>query len=349
MQIDIKNQKIILDVDTGVDDALAILLLAKIIPEQILGITTCGGNVELNQVNKNTLGVLSLQEKLIKVYVGSSKTIENREFNFAKDYHGENGLCGIEYKTNQKPEIISACDFIISSAETYPNNLTLINIGPVTNLAKSLMKRPEIASKINQVVMMGGAVEVEGNETDFAEFNFYQDPEAVKIVFEKIKNIYLVPLDVTGKCLIKKEDLAEFNSKSRVGKFVIKLINNWYKFFGDYKNRFFELYDPLVASAILGDFLEFSKEKLDIETKGNKRGGLIKGEGREISYASKVKSREFINFFKTMINDDQEKPPETSSVKKQEKFWCSFVFILWLLVIWFLVTNTIGCLTMGPL
>lgn len=297
MQIDIKSQKVILDVDTGVDDALAILLLTKIIPNQILGITTCGGNVEIDQVIKNTLSVLTLQNQFIKVYSGASANYNNEKYHFAKDYHGENGLCGIEYKTNQKHETVSACDFIISSVEKYPNNLTLINIASATNLAQALIKRPDIAGKINQVIMMGGAVNVPGNETDFAEFNFYQDPEAVKIVFEKIKNIYLVPLDVTGKCLIEKENLTEFNSERKVGQFVIKLINNWYNIFGDPKNRFFELYDPLAVSAILGDFLEFSEEKLDIETIGNKKGGLIKGDGREIFYASKVNSREFIKFF----------------------------------------------------
>jgi|GEM_PF-249701 len=307
MKIDATNQKIILDVDTGVDDALAILLLLRLIPEQILGICTVGGNVEVEKTTKNTLSVLSLQDKNIKVYQGASLNISNKSFRYAKSYHGENGLCGIELKNNQKVSAILAEDFIIDSCEKCAGNITLIVVGAPTNLAKALTKKPNISGKINQVIMMGGAVEVKGNATLFAEFNFYQDPEAVKIVLSKIKDVYIVPLDVTGKCLVKKENLVELSSHGKVGNFTLDLIKKWYKIFGDSKNRFFELYDPLAVSAILGDFLDFKTVKVNVAIEGGKEGGLVKGTDFEIQYAYKVRAEKFMQFFYDTINSFKDK------------------------------------------
>lgn len=307
MQIDIENQKVILDVDTGVDDAFSILLLAKLIPDQIIGITTCAGNVPIENTTRNTLSVLSLQNKKIPVYQGSTQRFNNEDFTYAKAYHGENGLCGIEYKTNQEIEELSAVDFIIESAHKYAGSLTIYLVAPSTNLAKALVKDPTIASKIKQIVVMGGAVEVKGNATAFAEFNFFQDPEAAKIVLTSIEKIYIIPLDVTGKCLIKLEDLVNFAGNSRVIKFSLDLINKWYEVFGLPKNRFFELYDPLAVSATLGDFLDFKKVRVELEVEGEKRGGLVAGDSFEINYAYKVDAPKFMKFFYETMSSYRDK------------------------------------------
>jgi len=307
MQIDIENQKVILDVDTGVDDAFSILLLAKLIPDQIIGITTCAGNVPIFNTTKNTLSVLSLQNKEIPVYRGADKRLNGEDFTYAKAYHGENGLCGLEYETNQEVKSLSAVDFIIESAHKYAGSLTLYMVAPSTNLAQALMKDPSIAGKINQIIVMGGAVEVKGNATAFAEFNFFQDPEAAKIVLTSIKEIHIIPLDVTGKCLIKQEDLINFAGNSKVVKFSLALINKWYEVFGLPKNRFFELYDPLAVSATLGDFLDFKKVKVELEVEGEKRGGLVEGESFEINYAYRVDAPKFMKFFYETINSFRDK------------------------------------------
>jgi len=146
---------------------------------------------------------------------------------------------------------------------------------------------------------MGGAVNVPGNQTQYAEFNFFQDPEAVKIIFEKIKNVFIVPLDVTNQCIIEKSDIKKFK-QNKINNFVVKAINNWYGFFGNPKKRKFELYDPLAVSAILGNFLEFKKIKADIDLQ-NKRGAIIRG-NYLINYAYKVKADKFKKFFIKSLN-----------------------------------------------
>jgi inosine-uridine nucleoside N-ribohydrolase len=302
MKINTSNQKIIIDVDTGVDDSLAIILLIKKISKRIIGITTTGGNIELKNVVNNTLGILTLLDSNIRVYQGSNKNIDNEKFTYAKKYHGENGLCNIKLPTNRKVEKVSAVEFIVQSLEKYENKITIICIGPMTNLAKAINKKPKIADKLDKVIIMGGAVNVAGNETEYAEFNFSQDPTAVKIVFDKIKNIYLVPLDATGNCIIKSDDIDKISNSDKTGKFVIKLIKNWYETFGLANNRFFELYDPLTVATILGDFVEFKKDKINIETLGRVRGKITSGIGREMFYAYKTNDKKILIYFYDILN-----------------------------------------------
>mgnify|MGYP001563849589 CR=1 FL=1 len=115
----LKDKKIIINVDTGIDDALAIILLCRYFPNNILGISTCGGNVDLDLVTENSLAILSLLGLSVPVYSGSKKTVDEKEYISAFDYHGNNGICNIEINTNKKEEPMEAKEFIIESSKKY--------------------------------------------------------------------------------------------------------------------------------------------------------------------------------------------------------------------------------------
>lgn len=296
----LENKKILLDVDTGIDDALAIILAYHSLANDIIGIATCGGNVGIDMTTKNTLGIISLLESKISVYKGSSKPLKKNTYINASDYHGKNGLCNVNLPINNIVENTGAVEFIIQSVKQYKKNLTIISLAPPTNIAQAILKNPKITKYIDQIYLMGGAVNVSGNQTQYAEFNFFQDPEAVQIIFKKIKNVFIVPLDVTNRCLIEKSDIKELK-QNKINNFVTKAINNWYGFFGNPKKRKFELYDPLAVSVVLGDFLNFKKIKADVDLE-NKRGTITKG-NYTIRYAYEVKSDKFKKFFIKSLND----------------------------------------------
>ncbi len=200
-------RKIIIDTDPGQDDAVAILL-ALASPEEIdvLGITAVAGNVPLSLTQKNARIVCELAGKPdTKVFAGCDTPIA-RKLVTAEHVHGKTGLDG---PTLPDPEMEladgHAVDFIIDTLRAEPEGtVTLCPLGPLTNIATALTKAPDIASRIQEIVLMGGAYFEVGNITPTAEFNIYVDPEAAKIVFACGAPITVMPLDVTHKALVTK-------------------------------------------------------------------------------------------------------------------------------------------------
>ncbi len=286
-------KKLIIDVDTGADDALAILYLIKKIPEKILGITVCAGNTTLENSVKNTLKTLEIAGTNIPVYVGERKNSLGDSFIHAEDYHGKNGLMNIPNKTSLKPQVSSAVDFILENARKYKKDLAVVCLAPPTNIAKAIQKNRVAMSKVGTIVIMGGALKVDGNQTEFAEFNFYQDTNAVSQILKNQKNIFIVPLDVTNKCTISEKEIAQIKTTdSPISIFSKQIILNWYEIFGRKNKREFEFYDPLAATALTDNFLEFEKLGLDIVTRGTKVGSLTGGKNM-INLAKKVNANKF--------------------------------------------------------
>ncbi|MFA5745071.1 MAG: nucleoside hydrolase [Candidatus Paceibacterota bacterium] len=299
------NNKIIIDVDTGVDDALALILANRVIKDRIIGVTTCGGNVRLEDATTNTLKILSLLDWKLPVYSGASKSINGNEFVHAYDYHGTNGLCDVALKQTMDSMSGTAEDFIIEMVEKYSEKLDIVCLATPTNLAKALLKKPVIAKKIKNVYLMGGALNVSGNQTEFAEYNFFQDPKAVEMVCKNIKNIYIIPLDVTNRCFIA-EDLAEkIIETNSTNKFVKEAMINWYRFFGYPKKRNFELYDPLAISALFGDFLVFLDKKIGVNTEGIRQGEIFINGKYSVKIATEVDGKAFLDFFLRTIIDEK--------------------------------------------
>lgn len=257
-------KKVILDVDTGIDDALGILL-AIISPEiELMGITTVSGNIDVESSTLNTLRVLKLIDKTneVGVYMGATKPL-TRKTRYATEVHGSTGmadqLLDLDVKYNH---IMNAEDFIIKTIRENPGEITIVMTAPETNLANALAKDPEIENMISEVIVMGGVVSGKGNESPVAEFNIAIDPEAAHIVFNGSYDFTMIGLDVTKKALLTSDDIAKISDDSKVKKFI-----------GDvtklYMNRYFldngiygcAIHDPLAVAVAIDKTLVKTEDK----------------------------------------------------------------------------------------
>ena len=198
---------LIMDVDTGVDDALA-LLLALASPEvELVGVSTVAGNVPLHRTTDNTLRLLQWAGRDdVPVYAGSERPLV-RDAVAADDVHGATGLGAAHLPEARTSPAGDGVEFLLSTLQTRPGEVTLVATGPLTNLARAEARVPGVLRQARQVVLMGGAVRVPGNITPTAEFNFYADPHAARQVLASGAELILVGLDVTDQVWLKQVDL----------------------------------------------------------------------------------------------------------------------------------------------
>ncbi|AQS88305.1 inosine-uridine preferring nucleoside hydrolase [Neoasaia chiangmaiensis NBRC 101099] len=199
--------RIIIDTDPGQDDACAILM-ALASPEQLTveAITTVGGNTGIANTTRNAAAILELAGRAdIPLYQGCDLPLLRSPVR-GEHVHGETGLDGADLpRPAKQPEAQHAVDFLIAKLRAEPPGaLTVVTLGPMTNLALALRKAPDIASRIARIVSMIGACFEGGNITPNAEFNAYVDPEAAKIVFGAGIPMVVLPLDVTHQILTTK-------------------------------------------------------------------------------------------------------------------------------------------------
>lgn len=216
-----KNRHIIIDTDTGADDSSAIILAAKDKDIDILGVTTLVGNVELEQSAKNALMSLEMAEREIPVYMGSKKNL-NGEDKVAFSVFGNDGMGDkdlIHPKTNAQEK--NAIDFIIESAKKYPNELEIISLGPVTNIALAIRKDPEVMKNVKMIWSMGTTGFGHGNASPVAEFNVYTDALAYKEMIESNIPITIVGYDVCGgEAMWTNENFDMLREFNNIGRFV---------------------------------------------------------------------------------------------------------------------------------
>lgn len=193
-------KKIIIDTDPGIDDAIAILLALAAKDElDVAALTTVNGNVGVEQVTKNLFKILEVAGRNeIPVYKGHGRPLL-RENVHCEEFHGDDGLGNLGFDEcigNLQEE--SATDFLIRKARAEKGEITLVPIGPLTNIADAVQKDSEFVKNIKEVVIMGGA-EHGGNMSPHAEFNFWMDPEAAKIVFSAgFEKVTMIGLDATS-------------------------------------------------------------------------------------------------------------------------------------------------------
>ncbi len=186
---------VIIDCDTGIDDALALLLALRSPDFDVLGITCVNGNVTLDKVVINTLKVVDHSGKDVPVYSGAQFPLLPEKSENAPQIHGTNGLGDLSFpETRRQVEKENAIAFIIHTLMNSKSKMEIISLGPLTNLALAFREEPKIIQKIELLTMMAGAVDF-GNTRPMAEFNVFADPEAAKIVFDTEIRKTLVPLD----------------------------------------------------------------------------------------------------------------------------------------------------------
>ena len=262
-------RKIIIDTDPGQDDAVAILL-ALASPEQIevLGITCVAGNVPLALTARNARMVCELAGRPdIPVFAGCDRPL-GRALVTAEHVHGKTGLDGPSLPEPHMPlQSQHAVDFIIDTVRSNPpGTITLCPLGPLTNIATALARAPDIAPRLQEIVLMGGAYFEVGNITPAAEFNIYVDPQAAQAVFAAGVPLVVMPLDVTHKALVTAERNAAFrNLGTPVGIAVAQMT----EFFERYDREKYgslgaPLHDPCVTAYLLAPHL-FSGRYVNVE------------------------------------------------------------------------------------
>lgn len=266
-------KKVILDVDTGIDDALGIMLAIRSGKAHVLGITTVNGNVSLEAATSNTCKVLELlqADKQIAVHPGASRPLVRTPF-FEHRVHGEDGLGGaladMIPQNRVKPDSFGP-DFIIEQVRLHPGEITLVATGPLTNVALAVTSYPELVRDLKELIVMGGATATYGNVTPTAEYNMYVDPEAAKLVFHAgFPHLALVGLDVTRKALLTEAHIREIGD-TVLGNYVKESTSGYMK-------RYFErngvqacaMHDPLaVGMAVWPELYETKRYYVDVEIK----------------------------------------------------------------------------------
>lgn len=210
------RQKLIIDTDPGQDDAIAIMMALASSEVELLGLIAATGNVPVEQTAENACKILELTQRTdVPVYKGCPRPIRREPIN-ATHVHGQTGMDGPDLPSPQHgPKAMHGVDFLLETLERHlPQTITLVTIGPMTNLATALIKAPKSVSRLKQVIAMGGAWTEGGNITPSAEFNIFADPDAASIVVNSGLPVTMVPLDITHKFLMTPERLDALSSLS---------------------------------------------------------------------------------------------------------------------------------------
>ena len=270
--------KVVMDVDTGVDDAFALLFAAKYKSIELLAVGAVAGNVSEHIALRNTLAVLSLAGREdVPVAPGAEKPLET-ELKDASDFHGGNGLNGIVIPDSARPcEDISAVDQMIALSLKYPGEITLVPTGPLTNVALAIQKDAGFAARLKEIILMGGAAYCCGNVGPYTEFNIGVDPEAARVVFSSGAKITMVGLDVTDKTVLPLRAVEEGPGPLRA--FVRSLVGAHSKISG---NGGMTMHDPLTMGFVADrSLLELKPAHVQIETLGELTRGMTVVERRE--------------------------------------------------------------------
>lgn len=277
-------KKIILDLDTGIDDTLAIAYALGSGEAELIGITGTYGNVTVDQGVRNSLAVTDLfGHPEVPVYRGVDHPLARDTFSVSEGsafIHGANGIGEVEIPdSNREPESEPAVDFIIDAAKTYGKELTYVPTGALTNIATALRKAPEIRNLLGGIVLMGGALTVPGNVNAWTEANISQDPEAADYLFRSGVRSEMIGLDVTMQTLLTRKQTAQWRDLGTpAGTFLADMT--------DYYIRAYEktapglggcgLHDPLaVAVALDPTIVATLPINLKVELDGPTRGRTI--------------------------------------------------------------------------
>lgn len=219
-----------IDCDTGVDDAVALLVAHRLEALEIVGLSTVAGNVALEKTTRNTLAVCDLAGAAYPVHPGAAKPWL-QAYADASAFHGADGLGGAALpEPKRSAEKLPMWDALFAAAQRLDGALTLVATGPLTNVATALAKYPQLAALLSRIVLMGGAA-VGGNRTPCAEYNIFADPDAAQAVFRSGVPIVMCGLDVTHQAYLTPAELDALCEKSTaVTRFVRTATANAMKF-----------------------------------------------------------------------------------------------------------------------
>ena len=275
-------EKIIFDTDPGIDDAMALLLIHSLNALDVVGITTVFGNASIDTCTRNALYMCERFDLSYPVYRGAGRTIEGEdESDFPDFVHGKNGLGDIEIGlVHLQEQQCDAASFIIEASKQ-TSDLSVLAVGRMTNVAAALTQDPDLARRLHRVVIMGGAVSVPGNVSEWAEANIFGDPEAADIVFQSGVKVDLVPLDATLINLVTRDELKRLAEKlGDAGQFLWQIKQHYLGFYSTKgQGDVFPMHDSSAAVAMVDDGLfSWRSGELSCVLDGEQRGRTVLNE-----------------------------------------------------------------------
>ena len=285
---------LVLDLDTGIDDAIALSIAAKDESINLLGVTCTYGNVTVDESAYNTLSLLSLLDRSdVPVYKGRDRALLSSSpyipHEAGRKIHGPKGSGDITLKESKRSiEKINAIDYL-SSLMMKRDDFTIITTGPMTNLASVLSSYPTLSSWKGKVIFMGGALTVRGNVNHFAEANIFKDPEAAKIVVESGLDVTMIGLDVTERTRLYRTNAEKWKDRgSEIGETLGSMLN----YYLDNTLGMDETYvhDPsAVIASLHPEYFSFLPLPLTVETEGLDRGRVVVDEKKLLDRDKMVK------------------------------------------------------------
>ena len=263
-------QRVIIDTDPGVDDAFAILLALNSPELKVEALTVVPGNVDGRQGLENALKIVSLAGRCDVMVAGGAQHPLNQKLITAQYWHGPNGLAGVELPASKcKADSRFGPDLIIELVHKYPHEITLIPVGPLTNIALAVSKDPSIVPLVKNIVIMGGSI-TGGNVNGAAEANIYNDPEAASIVFNAGWMVTMIGSDVGERTLITRKYLADLQAlHGPESDFIAKLADFYLTRSEKSGYQGAAMYDPLAVATVIDPTLVTLKDMhVDVETKG---------------------------------------------------------------------------------
>lgn len=272
--------KIIIDTDAGHDDVLAMMLLIKSRRFDILGITTVAGNSAIENATRNTAFTLGLlKSRQIPIFSGNAKPLKRKLIQAV--VHGKSGLDGVDTSKAKFTLTGDAYRQIIQMIRSAPHQVTILTLGPLTNIARAFIADPKSPSLVKRIIIMGGAINVCGNKNRVAEFNMFVDPEAADIVFKAPVKKIVIPIDICNDIPLF---ISDFNRLK--GSYLHRPIVNMMKHFIAGIKKYEGTKGALVYDAVAAYYLlnsrAFITEPMDIviETKGYYTFGMTVAEKR---------------------------------------------------------------------
>jgi inosine-uridine nucleoside N-ribohydrolase len=264
-------RKVILDVDPGIDDAMA-LCLALSHPElDVVAVTAVAGNVSPAQSTRNVQAIIEQLDPPRWPRLGAASDPDNRLSVDRRNLYGSDGLGGTSFVVAERQHLLPSEKVICDQVRDAPHEVTIVALGPLTNVARAFIRDPELSTLVGGIVIMGGTVSGPGNITPAAEFNMYCDPAAARAVFRSPSTKTLVPLDVTNRVELSYDLFNQLPDEStRVGKLLRKILPPAFR---GYRQQFglegIHVHDTVTLMAVIAPDLFIMKSMAgDVETQG---------------------------------------------------------------------------------
>jgi purine nucleosidase len=307
------HKKILFDTDPGIDDACAILLALASPELSVEGLSVVHGNCSLEQATTNALSILELVKAgHIPVAKGCGLPLVQPSL-LAPETHGDTGLGYARLpEPRTRPTMQHGSDFLIEKIMSSPGEITLVAIGPLTNVALAIRQEPRIVDAVKELFIMGGAIRYEGNTTALAEFNTYVDPHAAHIVYHAGMPTTLVPLDVTYQCILTPGDVTRMREfDSPITKFVADSTRFYMEFHDEYQSiQGCVINDPLaLALTFAPELCTYQEVPVEVDISGGISMGKTVADfynyGKKpanMRVALSVKPRDFMDLFVERIS-----------------------------------------------